>query len=697
MPADRAAPFAETPVAPSRSEPAPAFAIFLIVTIAAGAALSAPALAAGDWSALGDPRFWILAAFVLLGELFPIRLPGTNEQDHVTLSTPFAFALLLSFGAAPALAAYAAAAAFADAADRTSPLKLGFNVAQYALCVLAAAAVLELAGHPPPDATLLGAQLPLTLLAAFAMFAANQLMVVLATSLSSHRPVLSLLRGDVAFQAWTAGFLLSLGPVTVAAADRSLVLVPLLFLPMVAIYVGGRHAVLNEHRARHDELTELPNRLLFGERLREALGDARRHHGAVATMLLDLDDFKAVNDTLGHHHGDELLRALAERLGGVLGERATLARFGGDEFAVLLPDVRGAADGQTAAAEILAALEHPFELGGLSLEVRASIGIAVYPQHGITPAELVQHADVAMYAAKAGRDGYALYRPEDDDHTLDRLALAGQLRRGIERGELVLHYQPKLSLRGDRADGVEALARWNHPQLGLIGPDGFIALAEQSDLIERVTELVLDEALSQCASWREEGLDLRVAVNLSARSLLDRNLASSIARRLAENGLPAAALQVEITESRLVADLPRARETLRDLRDLGVGVAIDDFGTGFSSLAQLKLLPVDEIKIDKSFVLSMETSAEDDAIVRSTIELGRNLALTITAEGVETPGTYERLIGLGCDYVQGYHLGRPVPAEACRRDVLRFAEQRRATQVDGEPTALVGLAGGRHA
>ncbi|HEX2084762.1 MAG TPA: EAL domain-containing protein [Solirubrobacteraceae bacterium] len=670
-------------LAPERDETTrrrPLLAAVLAGTIVLGVLVATPLVAVADWGMAGEGELWALAGFVLLGELFPIRLPRSEQLDEITLSTPFAFALLLAYGPAPAIAAYAAASVVQDLFDRTAPAKTAFNAAQYALSIAAAAGVLALAGEPSPAGD--GA-LPAILAAGLAMFAVNQALVGVLSALLTHRPAIRTLLDDLRFQAWTAGFQLTLGPIVFAVAERNLALVPLLFFPLLAIHVGGRQAVLNQHRAHHDELTELPNRRLFLQRLQEDVEDGA---GAIA-VLLDLDDFKSVNDTLGHQHGDELLVHVAHRLRASLPVDVTVARLGGDEFALLA----GRQPGEPAdllARRAAEALEAPFELGGLLLDVRATMGLAVLPDHGATAEEVVKHADVALYTAKESRAPWALYAREGDDHSLDRLALAGQLRRGIERGELVVHYQPKLALRPGGRHGVEALVRWQHPQLGLIAPEGFIGLAEQSDLITRVTHRVLDDALEQCRRWRDDGLDLRVSVNLSARSLIDRDLAGLIGRLLDRWSLPSSALQVEITETRLVADVPRARTTLEQLRRLGVGVAIDDFGTGFSSLAQLTRLPVDEIKIDKSFVLGMESNRNDEAIVRSTIELGRNLHLQVTAEGVESREALDRLEALGCDFAQGFHVGRPVPAERCRRDLERFVRAGRAAAT----TLVVALA-----
>ena len=386
-------------------------------------------------------------------------------------------------------------------------------------------------------------------------------------------------------------------------------------------------------------------------------------------MIADLDDFKSVNDTLGHAFGDRVLTGVAPRLLRVLGPTTTLGRLGGDEFAVVLEDA-GEGQAATVAGRLIAALERPLEIDGLSIQVAASIGIACYPQHGRSVEELLQHADVALYCAKASQSAFELYAEEEDEYTLDRLALAGQLRRGIERGELVVHYQPKVPLDGSRTRAVEALVRWDHPQLGLVGPDGFVPLAEQTGLITPLTWHVLDAALRQCSLWRCSGLEVRVSVNISTRSLARHRARHDDPRVARRYELDASFLQLEITESRIVADLRRAKSVLDDLRSAGVTIAIDDFGTGFSSLSQLQQLPVDEIKIDKSFVMRMETDANDFVLVRSIVELGRNLGVHVTAEGVESESVARSLSRLGCTYAQGFYHGRPEPAAECRRLIL---------------------------
>jgi diguanylate cyclase (GGDEF)-like protein/PAS domain S-box-containing protein len=417
------------------------------------------------------------------------------------------------------------------------------------------------------------------------------------------------------------------------------------------------------HQALHDLLTDLPNRTLLHDRLRQAIRTAERDGTSVALLVMDLDRFKEVNDTFGHHYGDLLLRQVGDRLQGALRDADTLARLGGDEFALLLPvsDEVGAAD---VARRLLQALDEPFAIEGHNLDIGASIGIAVCPEHGGDADTLLQRADVAMYVAKRSGTGHAVYTPDQDQHSPNRLSLAGELRHAIEQDQLVLHYQPKLDLASRQVVGVEALVRWQHPGQGLVLPDQFIPLAEQSGLIHPLAEWVLGEAARQYHHWRLAGFDLPVAVNLSMRNLHDPRLSHTIANLLATWNLTAAALNLEITESSLMADPHRALEVLGRLRELGLSIAIDDFGTGYSSLAYLKRLPVAELKLDRSFVREMASDPRDLAIVRSTVDLAHNLGLRVVAEGVEDSASQELLAELACDQAQGYFISRPLPAAA---------------------------------
>jgi len=432
--------------------------------------------------------------------------------------------------------------------------------------------------------------------------------------------------------------------------------------------ITGRKAAAEalRHQALHDALTDLPNRTLLQDRLAQALRSAQRDGRPLALLLLDLDRFKEVNDTFGHPAGDRLLRQVGRRLRRVVRAADTVARLGGDEFAVLLPatDTGGA----TAAAEkIRRALEQPVGRGGYRVSAAASIGIALYPAHGTEATTLLQHADVAMYVAKRTGGAAAVYDPTQDISTPNRLALLVDLRGAIARDELVLHYQPKVDLATGRVARVEALVRWQHPRRGLLPPAQFIPLAEQTGLMGPLTLWVLGEALRQCARWRQAGLALGVNVNLSMANLHDPALPEAVAGLLQAHGVAPADLRLEVTESAMAADMTRTIATLERLATLGVHIAVDDYGTGYSSLAYLKRLPVDELKIDKGFVRHLATDETDATIVRSTIGLGHNLGLRVVAEGVEDHATLELLRVMGADAVQGYYVSRPLPPDDLER------------------------------
>jgi len=654
---------------PTGAVPQP-FTAYAVAVVAGGiAALVAFWALAGVADSFGSTTFWLLAAFVLIGELLPVPVPRRHGLDRITISTAFTFAIVLMFGVAPAMVVYAAASMIADGAQRTARVKVVFNAAQFVLTVGAVGLALAAIGQPAP-VTLTASVIPAVLVGAIAFFLANHTLAGAGAALLARTPVAPYLRENLVFEAVTEGCLLALAPAIVASAQISPALVPLAFCPTLAIYFGGREAADAGHRASHDVLTGLANRGLLLDRLCDTIAAAERAHTPAAVMIADLDDFKTVNDTLGHAFGDRVLTAVAPRLLRVLGGPATLGRLGGDEFAVVLEGGAGEEQATAVAQRLIAALERPLEIDGLSIQVAASIGIACYPEHGRTVEELLQHADVALYCAKASQSAYELYAEEEDEYSLDRLALAGQLRRGIDRGELVVHYQPKVPLNGGPTRAVEALVRWEHPQLGLVGPDGFVPLAEQTGLIKPLTRHVLDASLLQCSVWRRSGLELRVSVNISTRSLLDSDLVVTIQELLARYELEPSALQLEITESRIVADLRRAKSVLDNLRGTGITIAIDDFGTGFSSLSQLQQLPVDEIKIDKSFVMRMESDPNDFVLVRSIVDLGRNLGLHVTAEGVESESVARSLGALGCTFAQGFYHGRPEPAAECRRLIM---------------------------
>jgi diguanylate cyclase (GGDEF)-like protein len=418
-----------------------------------------------------------------------------------------------------------------------------------------------------------------------------------------------------------------------------------------------REAAERQHQALHDALTGLPNRTMLHQQLRSELR-ALPDGAGLSVMLIDLDGFKEVNDTLGHHHGDELLQQVADRIVDVTGPEVFVSRLGGDEFSVILVETSKPKVANVA-RRIEKRLLEPFELAGLVFEVGSSVGIAVCPDHGDDAPTLLQRADVAMYAAKRSGAALEFYSPEADNYTPARLALAAELRRTIERQELLVEYQPKVALATGDVVGVEALARWYHPEHGFVPPETFVAIAETSGSIRALTDHVLRTALRQLGEWRSMGHELSVAVNLSARNLLDEGLCDMIAAALTAASIPPSALTLEITESTLIVDPARTVGVLNRLSSMGVAISIDDYGTGYSSLSYLHRLPVDEIKIDKSFVLGLANDKSDAVIVRSTIELGHSLGLQVTAEGIEDARTWDLLASFGCDHAQGYHLRPP--------------------------------------
>jgi diguanylate cyclase (GGDEF)-like protein len=437
-----------------------------------------------------------------------------------------------------------------------------------------------------------------------------------------------------------------------------------------------------EYRALYDGLTGLPNRTLFRDRIERAILTAHRNGGSAAVMLFDLDRFKEINDALGHDTGDLLIGKLGERLRVELRESDTLARLGGDEFGVLLP-TESIEDATLLAGRLHAALEAPFLLDGLPLEVSASMGVAAYPEHGGDADALVQHAEVAMYVAKEAHAPTSVYDAEQDMNDAARLALAGELRRAIETEELVVHFQPKAELATGHILGAEALVRWQHPERGFIPPNDFIPIAERTGLIKPLSRYVLRAAVEQCGAWNEAGLGLHVAVNLTIPDLLDLELPDWIAGLLAETSVQPEQLELEITETTILADPFRVRQVLARLNEMGLRLAIDDFGTGYSSLAYLKRLPVQTIKVDRSFVMGMGEDPSDATIVRSTIDLGRNLGLGVVAEGVESQEVWDALREQGCTLAQGYFISRPLPAE----ELAALLEERASRAVSRAPAA----------
>ena len=422
-----------------------------------------------------------------------------------------------------------------------------------------------------------------------------------------------------------------------------------------------------QRQALHDGLTDLPNRMLFIDRLEQAILSAQRENKLLAVLMIDLDHFKEINDTLGHHIGDILLQQVGPKIHKNLRNIDTVARMGGDEFLILLPG-SNENHGLEIAQKILTSISEPFHVDEHTLEIGASIGIAVYPTHADDPNSLIRRADVAMYGAKRKRSGCNLYNPKDDLHNPGRLTMMTELRRAIEQGQLCLYYQPKINIETNTCVGVEALIRWMHPEKGQLLPDAFIGDAEKSGTIKSLTQWVLRNAIEQSIQWDSLGLNIDVSVNISAQDFQDPNLLNLIKELISTSAFEPSRLILELTESAVMTDTKKAFDSLSKLDKMGVRLSIDDFGTGYSSLEYLKRLPVDELKIDRSFVIDMVTSKNDAAIVRSTIDLAHNLGLNVVAEGVENQHVLDLLIEMECDTIQGYLTSRPLPAE----DILEF-------------------------
>lgn len=408
-----------------------------------------------------------------------------------------------------------------------------------------------------------------------------------------------------------------------------------------------------------DPITGLPNRIRFCELVQQVISAEQHQEHSAALLLMDMDHFKEVNDTLGHYHGDNLLRQIGLRLRSLLFEHDVIARLGGDEFAILLPQLATTQDIPDVIKKIHSCLTIPFIIAGIPIAIEASIGVAMMPEHGDNTNTLMQHAEIAMYHAKKMASNYAIYSPALNPHSSERLGLMAELRDAIEQNQLLLNFQPKLSLKTGHIVGSEALVRWRHPRLGMVPPDKFILTAEQTGLISPLTHWVLIDALTHWQHARSTGIALRVSVNLSARLLHDPYLPDMIAGALQATGSQPHQLMLEITESAIVLDPKRAEDNLIALSNMGVLLSIDDFGTGYTSLASIKRLPINEIKIDKSFVTNMLTNPKDAMIVRTVIEFGHNFGLTVVAEGVETQEVLDALTTMGCDEVQGYFISKP--------------------------------------
>jgi diguanylate cyclase (GGDEF)-like protein len=634
---------------------------------AAGVVLCAVAVLSLDGPEVGrlGGAFWLITGLLVLGELRPVVASGEYDPAGVNISLAFVFAVLFTWGPWPAVLVQAFAMVVGEVVRRRAWWRVVFNTGQYVVCLGAAWVVLwtfDMRPSPTDPLEVSGKLLPVMALSWVVYFLCNMVFVSLALSLYHGTSFREEFLDDFGYFTVTMFAVLALSPVVFVVASDAWQMLPLLLLPLFLVYKTASISLEKEHAAQHDSLTGLANRKRLIERAEVSLSEASGHDGSVALCLIDLDRFKEVNDTLGHQTGDRLLEIAGARLAGAVRDGDLVARLGGDEFAVLL--MAGSAEQARETAERLrAVLSAPFRLDEMTLQVEASIGVALHPDDAKDVPQLMRLADVAMYQAKDNRSGVELYRPDRDVHTLDRLGLMGSLRAGIEGRQLEMHYQPKVALPGGAVVGVEALVRWRHPERGLLGPDVFLDLAEQSGLMRALTAEVLAQSLRRTASWWALGYELPVSVNVSVRDLADVAFVEALADLLAWHRLPARALQLEITEHVLMADPARMTAALEALGRMGIDLSLDDFGTGYSSLVHLKRLPVSEIKIDRSFVARMTTDADDAAIVASIIDLAHALGLRTVAEGVEDDDTQQALVGLSCDAAQGFLISRPLPDE----------------------------------
>ncbi len=623
--------------------------------------------------------FVLVAALLVLGELRPVVASGSYDPDGVSLSTAFVFAILLIWGPAPAIILQFAGISMREVLMRKAWWRVIFNAGQYALCLATASVVLRLFGMSPSLAhphQVTGGTLPGLVVAAVVYHLMNLLLVGIIISIRRGTTLWAEITDEFWYYTSTTMAVIALSPVIAVVAIHAWQLIPLLILPLFLVYKTASISLEREQQSLHDALTGLANRKLLMARTGELLDELLVTDGRVALVLLDLDRFKDINDTLGHPVGDRALQVVAARVQDAVRPGDLVARLGGDEFAILLHDLGDEATVIEIAERIQATLHEPISFDGTMVDLDASLGIALFPDHGDNFDQLHRRADVAMYVAKSSGGGVAVYDVEKDTNSLARLSLLGELRHAVEAGQLELYYQPKVSLATGEVLGVEALVRWHHPTLGLVMPDDFIPLAEQSGLMPRLTDLLIDQALAVRSELDAGGSGLIMAVNISVRDLLDYGFADRITAALRRHRVVPETLMLEITERRLLADYDRGAKVLSELVATGVHISLDDFGTGYSSLTLLKRVPVCELKIDQSFVSRIGDSEADATIVGSIVELAHALDLTVVAEGVETTDVLERLKALGCDQAQGWLVGTPMDAATVSAWIAR---QRRET------------------
>ena len=633
---------------------------------------------AADSHPLGSrPAVAILFGVLLaLGEARPLRWFTGRDGLEITASWTFSLGLVAIAPVGTALIVVALGSGLVEIGKGKPLHRTAFNVGQLTLSLGAAGAVLAASGTKTDLWSLHGPNvgwLVATTCAGLTAVLVNGVLTALVLAFSEKVGAGVVLARTLRADLVMDGLLVGLAPVLTGVAIRSFVLLPLLLAVVLGVYHSARIGLAHRHEATHDILTGLPNRRLFYEQAALTLDLARTRSRTPAVLLIDLDGFKEINDRLGHAVGDLTLREVAARL--LKHRRSTdvVARLGGDEFAILFGSDLDVESAERLSRALLHSLREPLDVDGIPVAVSGSVGVALFPFHGEDIETLLAHADAAMYRAKSGKIGVQIYDDSRDRNGPTRLGLLGELRQAIVDDQLIVVYQPEIDLATGLVCGSEALVRWQHPVRGLLMPDHFVPAAEQTELVDELTERVLRLAVAQAAAWRTAGYDLRVAINTSARNLQQMQFPDLVSSVLAEHSLPANLLELEITENTVTDDPIRTETVLGKLKHLGVSLAVDDFGTGYSSLAHLRNLPIDRIKIDRSFVRGVLTNRGDLVIVRCIIDLANNLGLESVAEGIEDEATLQLLQSLGCRIGQGYHVARPGDAAAVERLTRRRA------------------------
>ncbi len=659
----------------SRSE----FSLVWVLTVVTGWILLVVAVLEVSQSSLrpGGAPLIMTATLLVLLELLPLVQGRGHDPQGVVMSTAFVCAMLFLWGPWPAILVVTIAALASDVNVGKPWWKVLFNPAQYNVSVAAGALVMLATGAHASLNHPLDAFVPMDILwmagVWLAYFLTNNVLVsgVLAYSSSFAEEFFD----DFWHYSAMTFAVLALSPLVVVLAQTSWLLLPLLLVPLLLVYRTAQLSLEQEHHATHDVLTNLSNRKNLMDSLQALLVRSRRDGEPFGLLLLDLDHFKEVNDTLGHQIGDKVLCHFAERLSASVREDDLVARLGGDEFAVIIPNAE-LPEIRALAERIRSELVDPVPVEDMMFDIDVSIGIALFPDHAERAHDLMRLADVAMYDAKESRSGIACYAANRDRNSPDRLTLLGELRQALADGTLELHYQPKVSIPDRVLVGVEAMIRWHHPVRGLQLPDDFVPLAERSGIMPQITERVVALALHQLTQWRAMGLDIPVAVNVSVSDLAGGRLINLVRSVLADRDLPPGLLQLEITERVIAQEPADLNAVLNSLAELGVTLSLDDFGTGYSSLLRLQSLPVDEIKIDRAFVCRLSDTGDGPAIVRAVVDLAHGLGVPAIAEGVETEQEFQILGALGCDGAQGWYIAAPMAAAEATAWIL---EQRRPT------------------